>query len=232
MHCRHGRTHFCGTAIHGDIEIIPWGMSGSWELEQNDSAFVMSFSPALLRTAAEESGLDTAGMELLSRFHIRDMQIEHMAWALKSEMENGYACGRVYTDSLALALAAHLVRRHSSLSSPSSCVNGRMPLRKLKEVLLFIDDHLAQDLSLTDVARAAGLSVSHCSALFRAAMGVPIHQYVLRRKVERAMWLLRESRLPISQVALETGFAHQSHLALHMRRILGTTPKKLRSSLR
>jgi AraC family transcriptional regulator len=231
MSCHHGRTHFCGTAVHGDVEIIPWGMSGSWELKQRDTAFVMSLSRGLLRRAAEESGHDGAGMELLSRFHTRDIQIEHMAWALKNEMENGYPCGRVYTDSLALALAARLVRRHSSLSCPSSCANGKMPLRKLKEVLLFIDDHLAQDPSLADIASVAGLSVSHCSTLFRAAMGVPVHQYVLRRKVERAAWLLRESQLPISQVALETGFAHQSHLALHMRRILGTTPKKLRSSL-
>ena len=231
MSCRHGRTHFCGTAVHGDVEIIPWGMSGSWELKQHDSALVMSFSPSLLRRAAEESELEGAGLELLSRFHTRDIQIEHMAWALKNEMENGYPCGRVYTDSLALALAARLIRRHSSLSSSSSCVKGKMPLPKLKEVLLFIDDHLAQDLSLSDIARVAGLSVSHCSELFRAAIGLSVHQYVIRRKVERAAWLLRESRLPISQVALETGFAHQSHLALHMRRILGTTPKKLRSSL-
>jgi AraC family transcriptional regulator len=231
MSCRHGRTHFFGTAVHGDVEIIPWGMSGAWELKQRDTAFVMSLSPGLLRRAAEESGCDGAGLELLSRFHTRDVQIEHMAWALKSEMENGYPCGRIYTDSLAMALAAHLVRRHSSVSGPASCVSGKIPLRKLKEVLLFIDDRLAQDLSLADIAGVAGLSVSHCSALFRAAVGMSIHQYVVRRKVERAVRLLRETHLPISQVALETGFAHQSHLALHVRRILGTTPKKLRSSL-
>jgi AraC family transcriptional regulator len=233
MSCRHGRALFRGTAIHGDVEIIPWGMPGGWELKQHDVAFVMSLSPALLGRAAEESGVNGAGagMELLSRFHTRDLQIEHIAWALKNEMDNGYPCGRVYTDGLALALAAHLVRRHSSLSPHSGCVNGRMPLRKLKEVLLFVDDHLAEDLSLADIARVAGLSLSHLSALFRASVGMPVHQYVLRRKVERAAQLLRGSRLPISQVALESGFAHQSHLALHMRRIMGTTPKKLRSGV-
>lgn len=233
MSCRHGRADFCGTAVHGDVEIIPWGTPGSWELKQHDTAFVMSLSPGLIRNAAEESGLNVAGasMEILSRFHIRDIQIEHMAWALKNEMENGYPSGRVYTDGLALALAAHLVGRHSSLSRLSNGANGSMPLRRLKGVLLFIDDHLSQDLSLADIASVAGLSLSHFSALFRAAMGLPVHQYVLRRKVERAAWLLRESCLPISQVALETGFAHQSHLALHMRRFMGTTPKKLRSGL-
>lgn len=231
MLCRHGSESHYGVAIHGDVEIIPWGMPGSWELEQRDSALVMSVSPRLLHAAAEESGLDARGMELRNRFHTRDVQAEHIAWALKSEMENGYPCGRLYLDSLAIALALHLMRNHSSLSRPARGGNGKISLGKLKQILLFIDDRLSQDLSLAEIAHVAGLSVSHCNALFRTAVGLPIHQYVLRRKVERAAWLLQESQLPISQVALQTGFAHQSHLALHMRRLLGTTPGRLRANL-
>ncbi len=231
MLCRHGSESHYGVAIHGDVEIIRWGLPGSWELKQRDTALVMSLTPKLLRAAAEDSGLDSSRMELRSRFHMRDAQIEHIAWALKSEMESGYPCGRLYLDSLGMALALQLVRQHSSLSGPPRGANSKMPLRKLKQVLLFIDDHLTQDLSLAEIAHVAGLSVSHCNALFRTAVGRSIHQYVLHRKVERAAWLLQESQLPISQVALETGFAHQSHLALHMRRLLGTTPKRLRANL-
>jgi AraC family transcriptional regulator len=55
-------------------------------------------------------------------------------------------------------------------------------------------------------------------------MGVPLHQYVIQRRVDRARILLSESELAISQVALQTGFAHQSHLARHMKRMLGYTP--------
>lgn len=231
MVCRHGNETYRGVAIHGDVEIIPWGTPGSWELKQRDTALVMSVSPRLLHAAAEDSGLDAGGMELRSRFHTRDVQIEHMAWALRSEMERGYPSGRLYIDSLATALAVHLVRHYSSLSRPARATNGKMPLAKLKQVLLFIDDHLSQNLSLAEIAQVAGLGVSYCNTLFRAAVGVSIHQYLIRRKVERAAWLLQESELPISQVALETGFAHQSHLALHMRRILGTSPKRLRAHL-
>ena len=104
-----------------------------------------------------------------------------------------------------------------------------MPSRKLKDVLRFIDEHLGEDLSLGRIARVAGVSGSHLNVLFGAAVGYSIHQYVIRRRVDRAAWLLEESRLPVSQIALETGFAHQSHLALHMRRIMGTTPRKLRT---
>jgi AraC family transcriptional regulator len=231
MSCRHGSKRHFGVVLHGDVEIIPWGMPGSWELKQRDTALVMSLAPGLLRAVAKESGLEGQRLELVSRFHTRDVQIEHIAWAMKGEMESGYPSGRLYLDSLAVALAVHMVRRHSSMYVQANGRSARMPPAKLKQLLLFIDDHLTRDLSLNEVAQIAGLSVSHCSTLFRAAVGQSIHQYVLRRKVERAAWLLRESPMPISQVALETGFAHPSHLALHMRRILGTTPKKLRADL-
>ncbi|GJJ04423.1 hypothetical protein RugamoR64_49610 [Duganella rhizosphaerae] len=53
----------------------------------------------------------------------------------------------------------------------------------------------------------------HFSALFRHTLGMPAHQYVVRRRVERAHALLLHSKLSLSQVALDVGFAHQSHLA-------------------
>jgi AraC family transcriptional regulator len=229
MLCRHGNVPHHGTAIHGDVEIIPWGISGSWELKERDAALVMMIAPSLLLTAAQDMGGDSSQIELRSRFHVRDLQIEHIAWALKSEMEHGNPSGHLYRDSLAMALAVHLVRNHSSLSGPVSRTNGKMSPGKLKQVLMFIEDHLAQDLSLVDVARASGVSVSHCNVLFRESVGLSIHQYVIRRRVERAAWMLQEGRLSISQIALETGFAHQSHLAMHMRRLLGTSPRNLRA---
>jgi AraC family transcriptional regulator len=232
MVCRHGTESHCEVAIHGDVEIIPWGMPGSWELKQRDMALVMTLSPKFLQAAARESDLDAGRLELRNRFHTRDTQIEHIGWALKGEMERGYPCGRLYRDSLAMALAVHLVRNHSSLSCRTRNAEGKMTPGKLKQVLLFIDDNLGQDPSLAEIAQVAGLSASYCNALFRAAVGLSLHQYVIRRKVERAAWLLQESQVPISQVALETGFAHQSHLALHMRRLLGTSPKKLRAHRR
>jgi AraC family transcriptional regulator len=55
-------------------------------------------------------------------------------------------------------------------------------------------------------------------------MGQSVHAYVMERRVERARALLLEHRMSISEVALETGFAHQSHLARWMRRLLGVSP--------
>jgi AraC family transcriptional regulator len=108
-------------------------------------------------------------------------------------------------------------------------MNAAMPGRKLKAVLGYIEDNLGRDLGLGEIADAAGLSVSHFKALFRKSLGMPPHQYLLRRRVERAAMQLRSGNMPIGQIALENGFCHQSHLALHTRRVLGLTPQELRN---
>jgi AraC family transcriptional regulator len=72
------------------------------------------------------------------------------------------------------------------------------------------------------------MSVSHLKTLFRNSTGVPVYEYVLRRRVERAQFMLRNQALSIAQIAAATGFAHQSHLARHMHRILGYTPSAVR----
>jgi AraC family transcriptional regulator len=54
-----------------------------------------------------------------------------------------------------------------------------------------------------------------------------VHEYVMRRRVERARALLVAAAMPAGQVALAAGFAHQSHMARWMRRVLGVTPRAM-----
>jgi AraC family transcriptional regulator len=231
VECRRGGESHRGTAIHGDIDIIPSGTPTRWELKDKDTALVVTLAPELLGMVAEESGLRPGQSNIRNRFQVRDAQIEHIGWALQTEMERGYPCGRLYMDSLATALAAQLLRNHSSLPGKPLPAREGLAGRRLKQVLAFIEDNLNADLSLNDIAAVAGLSLSHCKALFQQSTGLPIHQYLIRRRVERAASLLRDGSLPISQVALEAGFAHQSHLAMHMRRVLGISPKTFQSAL-
>jgi AraC family transcriptional regulator len=98
---------------------------------------------------------------------------------------------------------------------------------QLRRVTDFIEAHLDDDLSLRRLAPVAGLGLSHFKLLFRGSTGLPLHQYVIRRRVERARQLLAEGELPMSLVALEAGFTHQSHMARHMRRLLGVAPSAL-----
>jgi AraC family transcriptional regulator len=95
---------------------------------------------------------------------------------------------------------------------------------QLRQVVEYIEEHLDQDLSLARLAGVVGVSASHLKTVFRRSTGLPVHEYVVQRRVERAKALLLRGELPASQVALEAGFAHQSHMARWMRRVLGVTP--------
>jgi len=232
MTCRRGVDRHRGTAVHGDIDIIPAGTPSIWEINERDTALVLSISPDLLSRVAEELEFDSRRVEIRNRFQIRDAQLENIAWALKAEMESGYPCGHIYLESLAVSVAVRLLRFHSSRPAEVGIQNGRLSDRRLRQVLDFIEGNLSQNISLADIASVAGLSVSHFKSVFRESVGVPTHQYLIRRRLERAKSLLGEGKLPISQIAAETGFAHQSHLARHMRRMLGVSPRELRDTLR
>jgi AraC family transcriptional regulator len=230
--CRRAGYYHRGTSVYGDIHVIPAGTPSTWEIGGKDTFLTLFVSPALLRRAAEELDVDPASIELRNRFQVRDTQLENIGWALKEEMECGCPCGPVYLDSLAMAVATRLICCHSSKAVEPRRPNKRLSDRRLRQVFAYIEDNLAGNISLGDLAAVVGLSASHFKVLFREAVGLSPHQYVIKRRVERAKSLLGEAELSISQIALETGFAHQSHLARHMNRMLGVSPRVLRDMLR
>lgn len=87
----------------------------------------------------------------------------------------------------------------------------------------FIDEHFADSISLYQLARIAHLSPFHLHRVFCQETGMPPHAYQTQVRVNRAKEMLRMRR-PLSQVALATGFADQSHLTRHFRRVVGVTP--------
>jgi len=227
---RAGRRHQ-GVTVHGDIDIIPGGVPSRWEVRESDTAFVLGVSSRLLRHLAGESGLDPDRVEIVNRFQIRDPRLEHIGWAIKAEMESGQSNGSLYLEGLATAIAAHLLNHYSSGSPAPAEAHGVLSRYRLKKVLAYVDLHIGDKLTLAELAAVAGLSVSHFGASFRASVGQSVHQYVIGRRVDRAQSLLRQQLHPISQIAIETGFAHASHLAYHVRRLLGTSPRNLAAGM-
>ena len=225
--CRRGAQTHRGRAVHGDIDIIPAGMPSRWEVKQKDTALLIAVHASILCRVAGERGLDFNRVEVVNRFQMRDPQIEHIGWALKAEMEAGYPAGTLFTDSLATALAARLLDRHSSARQDRE-ERLTMPGHKLRLVLSYVEDNLAGDLRLPELAAVAGLGMSQFKRVFRDAVGVPVHQYVIERRLERAKALLSDKSLPVGQIAIEAGFAHQSHLARHLRRATGLPPARYR----
>jgi AraC family transcriptional regulator len=228
VRCTRGNTIRQGREVAGDLDIIPARTASYWELKQEGLALVMCVPDELLRAVALQLDRDPNDIEIADRFQMRDPVIEHIGWTLKADIDSNLTGGRLLRDSLGVALAARLLQRHYRGSLPMREIRGGLTHTKLERVIAHIEDNLAGKLSLPGIAEIAGMSVSHLKTLFRNSTGVPVYEYVLRRRVERAQFLLRNHKHSIAEVAAATGFAHQSHLARHMHRILGYTPSALR----
>jgi AraC family transcriptional regulator len=160
--------------------------------------------------------------------------MERLMLSFLPELESGGLGGELYAESLANALAVHLLRQHSSLGEKakrkiaSEPKPSGLPARQLRRALDYIGDNLASDLSLEEMAGAANLSPYHFARLFKESTGLPPHQYVIRERVERAKGLLAGTDRPVGEVARLCGFATQSHLARHFGRLVGATPARFR----
>lgn len=103
-----------------------------------------------------------------------------------------------------------------------------IPDRSLARALQVIREQACRGLSVDDVAAAAGLSRSVLQRRFRAQLGRTVHQAILDVRIRRACQLLRETDLPIPEVAEQSGFKHQEYLGAVLKKRLGKTPAQIR----
>jgi AraC-like DNA-binding protein len=109
---------------------------------------------------------------------------------------------------------------------------GGLPPGALKRVQQYVEDHLAERVSIERLAAIAGLSVFHFARAFKQSQGMTPHGYLLHRRIVRAQELLGQTESPLSEIALVSGFADQSHLARHFRERVGVSPAIFRRSQR
>jgi len=117
-------------------------------------------------------------------------------------------------------------------TQPRPRMRGGLPPRALRRVREFIENHLEENISIRALAATAGLSMYHFARAFKQSEGVTPHDYLVQCRVRRAQGLLAATDLPLSEIALASGFADQSHCARRFREHVGVTPSSYRWSLR
>lgn len=94
----------------------------------------------------------------------------------------------------------------------------------------FVESNLAADPSVADLARASNMSITSFARALKHTLGVPPHQWLLRRRIEKAKRMLRNSNESLAEIAIACGFADQSLLTRVFVRHVGATPRRWRNS--
>lgn len=213
--------------VPGDVKIIPPGVPRVWETEATTVKLTMYLSAALIHSTAESMAVKPGRAAIAPQLHVRDPRIEHIGWAVKAELESPDPLGRLYGEGLGLALASHLLGHYACAAAFRT--ESRFSHRRLQRVVDYVREHLADELSLMQLAELVNMSPSQFKVVFKRSTGLPVHQYVIRARVESACELIARDKLSLSQIALQAGFANQSHMARCVKRLTGKTPATLRA---
>jgi AraC family transcriptional regulator len=158
----------------------------------------------------------------------RDPVIDSVGRALRAEDE-GDALQGPSAGATCLAIVLRLLTlRSNTLPAQARPSRTALPKWRLKRAFDFIEGHLAEPITLAEIAAHAGLSRMYFAAQFRAATGLRPHEYLLRRRIERAQELLSLSCLTLVEVALSVGFQTQAHFTTVFKRFAGDTPHQWR----
>jgi AraC family transcriptional regulator len=185
------------------------------------------------RVAAEAFGLDPARLTVPPLDALDLPHLRAAMWAVDAELASGGPGGRLASESLANLLAVHLLRHVLAPPRPARGRDGALPRGRLRAVVECIEEHLDASPSLAQLAAVVGLNPYHFARQFKAATGLPPHQYVILRRVERAKQLLQAgTNLSLAEVALRAGFSDQSQFSRHFKRLVGVTPGRFRTPAR
>jgi AraC family transcriptional regulator len=223
---------FIGRSGPGCINVIPARLSAQWEASPalDGSRVIAMFVPeAFVARVAEESGLEAGKIEIVPQFLIRNRVVDSVLTALALEAQNGSPSGPLYAESACEFIAHHLVYEFSSRSRSLPRSKGGLSRPGLRAVLDYIEDSLAEPITLRQLAHLARVSPRHFERAFRQAVGSPPHAYVIEKRVAAARsLLLTKPELTVETVAMRVGFSSSSHLSAAFRRHMGCSPAAFR----
>ena len=162
------------------------------------------------------------------RLFFFDQAVWDTALKLKAEVGNSDPDSRQYAEALSLVLVHELIRLERTASAAAKPVRGGLPARQQKRIVEFIEEHLAEEISLAALAELVDLSLYHFARAFTQSFGVPPHRYHMARRMDRARSLLQRPELSVTQIGIQLGFCETSSLTRTFRRFTGVTPTEYR----
>jgi AraC-like DNA-binding protein len=153
----------------------------------------------------------------------RDDVVCHIGASLLQGLRQPSEVNQIFVDHTMLALTAHVAQTYGGLCSANPLRGGLAPWQ-VKRACERLESDLSGKLTLQEIGAELGLSVSHFSRAFRASVGLPPHQWLLRRRVSVAKQLMTVRSLSLAEIAISAGFSNQSHLTRVFSNLVGVSP--------
>jgi AraC-like DNA-binding protein len=220
----------------GDVCLIPPGMEVrfAWEVwGERMTSITLEFDSAAMGAYLPDFEKDRfASGHLVPCNYAERPILASLARLLRREINPDMRRGRLFADSVMRLLALEIVTSHWSVPMrlPDQTGDpGGSPDARVTRAVEFIESKFAEDISLSDIGQASGLSLTQLTARFQQQTGSTPYSYVIDRRLRQATHLLATTGMPIAQVAVETGFSDQQHLTRMFRARLQKTPRQVRT---
>lgn len=224
------QTERCRIAA-GDLLINPGDRPLFLQWAGSPKGLVIALEPGFIAQVASDA-FDGRGAALRTAIGAQDPVIAGMAQAWRRELSERGAGGRILIEALGVALAVHLVRTYGDGVTRPPPIIGGLGARRLRQAVDYMETHLAEDISLGELAALVGLSTHHFGEAFKASTGRPPHRYLIERRVHRGKERLLAADQSIAEIAVSLGFVSHSHFTCHFRKVTGTTPSRFRRDRR
>jgi AraC family transcriptional regulator len=186
------------------------------------------FDPARM-PVRPETGISPAS--LAARLFFEDAGLADTALKLSRLIENTDFDSRRYCEALGVVLAHELVGLNAGAPRIEMLAKGGLAAWQQRAVTTYIEDHLAEPISLAALARLVRLSPYHFSHAFKRSFGLPPHRYHGNRRIERAKLLLAEPEPSVTDIGRIVGYSETSTFTTAFHRTTGITPTVYRRTL-
>jgi AraC family transcriptional regulator len=161
-----------------------------------------------------------------------DLVLRQMTEMMLPAVDSAQPFSELFLDYFRLLFCAHVAHTYApSFRAPREHRGGLAPWQRCRATEL-LAEHLDGSIRLATLASECGLSVSHFAKSFRQSFRTSPHRYLILQRVERAKALLLRSPCPLSEVALETGFADQAAFSRTFCAVVGSPPGRWRRQAR
>ncbi len=207
--------------IRRDAEIQATEPSGSFPMVvlQLDNSKLQHIAPD--HVLAIDKSLDSAQVA-------SDCRLAALMSVMRKEVREGCPSGRLFGESISLALLAYLAGTYATPRPAEPRETGLSPAQK-RDLVDYIRANLTTNVSVTELAGLVGMSPSHFARVFKASFGMTPYRFVMCERIDGAKDMLARTELTASQVAMAFGFSSQSHFVKVFHQFAGVTPKQYKA---